>query len=59
MSNPTGCQGAGRIALEGLSLELSNFGLTVANAVTWAEQEPTFTKRNFTALDPKRQLYRT
>jgi hypothetical protein len=49
----------GRTILKRLENELGALGLTVEQTRAWAQNEPTFTKRNFTALDPKRQLYRT
>ena len=42
-----------------LNKELSEFGLTLLSTQQWFQNEETFAKRNFTALDPKRQLYRT
>ncbi|MFI5448329.1 MAG: hypothetical protein ACHQ03_00955 [Candidatus Bathyarchaeia archaeon] len=49
----------GKTILKKLENELGAFGLTVEQTRAWAEEEPTFTKRNFTPFDPKQQLYRT
>jgi hypothetical protein len=59
LSSPSRFDGMGKKILKELETELSAFNLTLEQTRKWAEQEPTFTKRIFTPLDPKRELYRT
>jgi hypothetical protein len=49
----------GKVILTGLETELASLGLTLEQVRAWAQGEESFAKRNFTALDPKRRLYRT